>query len=79
MQAPRHRWKTLFNLVGQPSTISSLNKTMNFSEKSVHRANDLLRIRKIAQSAQNTEMLIDGKKIINFALTTTYHWLIILK
>ena len=40
---------------------------MNFSEKiSAIEQNNLLRIRKIAQSAQSTEMLIDGNKIINF-------------
>jgi len=40
---------------------------MNFSKKiSVIEQNDLLRLRKIAYSAQNIEMVIDNQKVINF-------------
>jgi len=40
---------------------------MNFSKKiNVIEQNDLLRLRKIAHSAQDTEMVIDHQKIINF-------------
>ncbi len=40
---------------------------MNFSKKiNVIEQNDLLRLRKIAHSAQGTEMVIDHQKIINF-------------
>jgi 8-amino-7-oxononanoate synthase len=40
---------------------------MNFSKKiSVIEQNNLLRFRKIAQSAQSTEMVIDDQKVINF-------------
>ena len=40
---------------------------MNFSKKiSVIEQNNLLRLRKIAQSEQSTEMVIDDQKIINF-------------
>ena len=40
---------------------------MNFSKKiSVIEQNDLLRLRKIAYSAQSTEMVIDNQKVINF-------------
>jgi len=40
---------------------------MNFSKKiSDIEQNHLLRLRRIANSAQGTEMKIDGKKIVNF-------------
>jgi len=40
---------------------------MNFSKKiSVIEQNNLLRLRKIAHSAQSTEMVIDDQKVINF-------------
>ena len=40
---------------------------MNFSKKiSVIEQNNLLRLRKIANSSQSTEMVIEGQKVINF-------------